>query len=345
MDCFVGLDVSQESTSICIVDADGSRVWEGKTRSDPESIAGALASRVPRSAPVGLETGPLSTWLWHGLRARGVSVVCLHARQAAAALKMQANKTDMNDAYGLAQITRTGWFRPVAVKSLERHRIRTLLSARAKLVSTRTALNNQIRGLLKTFGVVLGSGKGGSFERNVRAQLPEDGAVTAAVESLLAVWCEVGRQKTALEKRLRHFAARDRACRLMMTAPGVGPITAATFVSTVDDPGRFARSKDVGAYLGLTPKRYQSGEIDRAGRISKCGDRMLRTYLFEAASVILHRSRSTFPLREWALRLVRRVGLRKAKVALARRLAVILHRMWVSQAPFCFFPASTPEPA
>lgn len=139
MSHYVGLDVSLEETAICIIDQEGSKVWQGKTSSSPKSIAKVIKSKAPNAVKIGFETGPLSTWHWHELKDMCLPVVCLDARHAKAALSMQVNKTDANDAYGLAQIVRTGWYREVEVKSMDAHLIRTLVIARSKLVETRTS--------------------------------------------------------------------------------------------------------------------------------------------------------------------------------------------------------------
>lgn len=337
---YVGLDVSQKETEICVIDGDGRRTWRGKCRSEPESIAATLVKHAPMAAKVGMETGPLSIWLWHGLRALGVPVDCIHARHVAAALSLQVNKTDTNDAHGIAQVVRSGWYREVGVKSLESCRIRALLSARSQLVSMRTTLYNQIRGLLKTFGVVLSPGKGGTFEAAVVTRCPDDPLIRDAIGALLAAWRVAGERKRALELQLVRLARGNPTCRRMATVPGVGAITALTFVTTIDDPGRFARSTDVGAFLGLTPKRYQSGEVDIAGRISKAGDRSARSLLFEAANALMTRVRKESTLRQWGLQLGARVGARKAKVAVARKLAIVLHRIWLDGTEFEPVPAA-----
>ncbi len=331
---YVGLDVSQQTTYVCVIGEDGRRQWQGKCASTPETIGTLIRERAPRAVQVALETGPLSTWLWHGLHDAGFPVVCLHARQAAAALSLQINKTDTNDAAGLAQIVRTGWYRPVAVKSLNSHRVQALLAARRNLVNMRTATSNQIRGLLKTFGVVLGPSKGATFATAVRTRTPEDPMVREAIGALLTVWQSLSTEKAKLERTLRRLAGASDVCRRLSTIPGVGAITSLCFIATIDQPQRFRRATDVGAYLGLTPTRYQSGQVDRAGSISKSGDRLLRGYLFEAANVILTRSRSQCAVRSWGLRVTRRSGPRKAKVAVARKLAIIMLRIWLDDSSF-----------
>jgi transposase len=340
MEQYVGLDVAQAETAVCVIDAHGKRQWQGSCRSTPQAITSVLKRKAPHSHKVAMETGPLAVWLWHSLRSAGVPVVCLHARHAKAALSVQMNKTDANDAFGLAQIVRAGWYREVEVKSIESHKLRLLLAARAKMVSMRTMLYGQIRGLLKTFGVVLPAGKGSSFERLVLRGVPADGTVTMVVKSLLATWNQLMTEVRKLDRLIIKVAAVSPICRRLMTVPGVGPTTAVAYLATIDQPKRFARSRNVGPYLGLTPRRYQSGEVDYAGRISKCGDRILRSLLFEAAGVLLFRNKRTSPLKEWGLRLARRVGSAKARVAVARKLAVVLHRLWVDETEYRYSVAS-----
>lgn len=334
MEQYVGLDVSQKETAICVIDGAGARLWEGSCRSTPTAIVGVLKKRAPTATRVGMETGPLAVWHWHALKQLGVPVVCLHARQAKAALSLQANKTDRNDAHGLAQIVRSGWYRAVQMKSFASHELRVMLQARQRLVGMRTTLYNQVRGLLKTFGVVLPSGRGSVFLDLVRARAASLPTLQLALEALLGAWREVHIQIKTLDRAL-HRAARDREiCRRWMRMPGVGPLTAVAFHTAIDAPGRFRRSKDVGPYLGLTPTRYQSGQVDHAGRISKCGDRLTRSLLFEAAGVLLSRSRAPSALKDWGHAIARRAGYSKARVAVARKLGIIMHRLWIDGTEF-----------
>ncbi len=334
MEQYVGLDVSQKETAICVIDGAGAKLWEGVSRSTPDAIAGVLKKRAPMATRVGMETGPLAVWHWHALKHLGVPVVCLHARQAKAALSLQANKTDRNDAHGLAQIVRTGWYRAVEMKSLQSHELRVLLQARQRLVGMRTTLYNQMRGLLKTFGIVLPSGKGSTFLDLVRSRTAQLPALELALEALLAAWREVHKQIASLDRALRRAAKDREICRRWMRMPGIGPLTAVAFHTAIDAPARFRRSKDVGPYLGLTPTRYQSGEIDHVGRISKCGDRLTRSLLFEAAGVLLSRSRAPSALKDWGHAIARRAGYSKARVAVARKLGIIMHLLWIDGTEF-----------
>ena len=328
MTTFAGLDVSQARTTICIVDERGCVTWRGSCATAPGAIAQTLSTRACSLERVGLESGPLAPWLVPELRALELPVVCLDARHAQAALSVQINKSDTNDADGLAQIVRTGWYREVEVKSVESRLVRATLGARKQLVGMRTEMINQIRGLMKIFGLILPKDGGARFEATTRARIAAHAELGLVIEPLLAAWRALDDQIAALEGQLVRRARRHEVCHRLMTVPGVGPLTALAFVTTVDDPKRFRRSSSVGAYLGLTPRRHQSGERDVSGRISKCGDRLTRSYLFEAANVVLTRVERWSSLKAWAIRLAKRSGAKKAKVALARKLATLLHRLW-----------------
>lgn len=328
MELYVGLDVSLKETSICVVDGDGKIQCEGTVISEPETIAEFVKTKAPHAKRIGLETGPTSTWLWHELRALGLPVICIDARHAKAALSMQINKSDRNDAVGLARIMQCGWYKEVLVKRLSCHEVRAALNSRALLVKIKRDLENQIRGLLKNQGLVIGKARGNVFRHRVEELLARHGLLRKAVRSLLEVREMVMREITDLHKKLLGLARDDEDSRRSMTVPGIGPITALAFRTAIDEPIRFRRSRSVGAYVGLTPRRYASGEVDWSGRISKCGDTMLRSYLFEAAGVLLTRVPQWCKLKAWGHRLWKRIGFKKAKVAVARKLAVILHRMW-----------------
>jgi len=334
MELYVGMDVSLKETSICVVDGSGEIVSEGTVISEPSAIAAFIEARAVSALRIGLETGPTTTWLWHELRALGLPVICIDARHAKAALSMQINKSDRNDAAGLARIMQCGWYKEVQVKSVSCHEIRAVLNSRAQLVKIKRDLENQIRGLLKNLGLVIGKAGGTVFTRRVEELLGRHGLLWEAVRPLLAVREIVRRELTALYRKLLDLARDDEDSRRSMTVPGIGPITALAFYAAVDDPIRFRRSRSVGAYFGLTPRRFASGEVDWSGRISKCGDAMVRSYLFEAAGVLLTRVAHWCKLKAWGHRLWERIGFKKAKIAVARKLAVILHRMWRDRTDF-----------
>ncbi|MBT3767227.1 MAG: IS110 family transposase [Rhodospirillales bacterium] len=334
MELYVGMDVSLKDTSICVVDDDGEIQCEGTVISEPEAITEFIRTHAPHAKRIGLETGPTTTWLWHEIRVLGLPVICIDARHAKAALSMQINKSDRNDAVGLARIMQCGWYKEVQVKRLSCHEIRAVLGSRAQLVKIKRDLENQIRGLMKNQGLMIGKAGGNVFRRRAEELLGPHGLLCDAVRPLLEVREKVSREIAALYRKLMGLARIDADIRRSMTVPGIGPITALAFHSAIDEPIRFRRSRSVGAYVGLTPRRYASGEIDWSGRISKCGDRMLRTYLFEAAGVLLTRVPQWCKLKAWGHRLWKRIGFKKAKVAVARKLAVILHRMWRDETNF-----------
>ena len=334
MQRYVGLDVSLKQTSICVVNQAGSIVQEGVVVSDPEAIAAFVRSKAPGTVRIGLETGPTTTWLWTELKRLGLPVICIDARHAKAVLKMQINKSDRNDAAGIARIMHTGWFKEVRVKDLDSHSVKALLASRALLVKIKRDLENQVRGLLKNLGLVIGRAKFNVFAVRAEELIEDRPKLVAAVRPLLEARKAIEQQIDNLDCKVLKLARHDVEVRRFMTVPGVGPITALCFKATIDDPTRFSRSRSVGAYIGLTPRRHTSGEIDWSGRISKCGDAMLRMYLFEAAGVLLTRVPKWSALKAWGTRLAKRNGLRKAKVAVARKLAVILHRMWVDGTKF-----------
>jgi transposase len=328
MGTFVGLDVSLKATSICVLDEAGTRVFEGKAATDPATLARLIRKRAPEVVRVGLESGPTSAWLFHALTAAGVPAVCLDARHAQAALSVRPNKSDPSDARGLAEMVRMGWFREVKVKSVTSHERKALLISRHQFVEMRVRTDNQLRGILKTFGLIIGTCGRGHIGRRARELVVDRPELHGLVNAMLAVRETVVGQIAELDRTIRRLAKDDDTIRRMMTVPGVGPVVALAFQSVVDDPGRFARATDVGAYLGLTPKRYQSGELDLAGRISKCGDAFVRGCLYEAAGVLLTKVQRWSPLKAWGTRLMKRVGAKKAKVALARKLAIVLFRIW-----------------
>lgn len=337
MGVFAALDVSQDQTAICVVGQDGAIMGEVKVATCPDAISDWLSSWSGDLERVGMETGPLAVWLWNALTARGLPIVCLDARHANGVLKMMPNKTDRHDARGLAQIVRTGWFKAVRIKSHGAYVARAMLTARDTLVGMRVRLENEIRGLLKTFGIMFGKRVGG-FKRRAEEIVAKELAIAPELvpifEALIRARRDILERIAALDSRIRASAKRHATVRLLMTAPGIGPITAMAVVAAFDDAARFRRSSSAGAYLGLTPRRYESGEISRNGRVSKRGDGFTRKCLFEAANAIFCRNLGGPRLRSWAKAIAERTGPRKAKVALARKLAVTLHAMWRTNTPF-----------
>jgi transposase len=336
MQTYVGLDVSLKQTAVCVVDATGKIKREGMVASDPDALADFVKRHAPHVMRIGLETGATSTWLWTELKERGLPVICIDARHAKAALKMQINKSDRNDAVGIARIMQCGWYKEVRVKDLDSHAVRALLASRALLVELKRDLENQIRGLLKNFGLVIGRAKLNTFTVRANELIDRKPELAVAVEPLLKAREAIAHQIEKLDRKVLHMARNEPQVRRFMTVPGVGPITALCYMATIDDPARFSKSRSVGAYVGLTTRRYASGETDHSGRISKCGDEMLRSYLYEAANVLLTRVTKWSALKAWGMRIAKRRSLSKAKVAVARKLAVILHRMWVDGTEFCW---------
>ena len=327
METFVGLDVSLKETSVCVLNQVGTVIFEGKVVSEPKAITRLIRKHATNVARVGLESGPTSVWLSHALLAEGLPLACLDARHAEAVLSVRPNKSDRSDARGLAEMVRVGWFKMVQLKSLTSHERKALLIARHQLVEMRVRIDNQLRGILKTFGLVIGKCGHGQIGRRAQELAEGHPGIDCVVASMVAVRDNLLKQVAVFDRAIRRLAKTDDTARRLMTVPGVGPVVALAYMAVIDDPGRFGRARDVGSYLGLTPQRYQSGEVDLTGRISKCGDGFARTCLYEAAGVLLTRVRRWSPLKAWGVRLMKRVGAKKAKVAVARKLAVILHHI------------------
>jgi transposase len=325
---YVGLDVSLKETSIAVIDDADKIVWRGTVASTPEMIAEALRKHAPRALRIGLEAGQLASWLYHGLTAKSLPVICIDARHARAALSLKVNKTDANDAMGLAQIMRVGWYRKVEVKGHGSQALRALLVARAQLVSQITTLKNCVRGILKVFGRVLPKKLRAQFIARARVAIGGDAMLAATLEPMLRTLTATMEQLHIYDRAVLQHARGDETVRHLMSAPGVGPTVAMGYMTCIETPARFTSSSAVGAYLGMTPRRYQSGEVDLAGRVSRRGDNMVRGLLFEAAKVVLSRSAKPSDLQAWGRSLARRIGSKKATMAVARKLAVILHRMW-----------------
>ena len=335
MDCYAGLDVSLRSVAICVIDKEGRTVRERTVACEIDEIAAYLKSLPAPVTRVGFEAGAMSQHLYFGLKAAGFDVVCMEARQVNAALSAMRNKTDRTDARGIAQVLRAGWFSPVHMKSREAHAIRALLSSRKALQRKCIDLANEIRGLFRIFGHRLPARvEQGPFDARVRPLIEADPVLSHALLPLLDARVALYDAYLELDRRVKQAARRDPVCLRFMAIPGVGPIAALTFRAAVDDPRRFTRSRTVAAHFGLTPRRYQSGEMDNPGRISKAGDGDVRAALYAAANAMLMRSIGRSEIKSWGLRLIRRRGRRRAVVAVARKLAVVMHRMWADGTEF-----------
>jgi len=335
LEYFVGLDVSLRSCAVCIVDTKGKVLFERELPCAIKDIVACLSDFTHPIERIGFEAGTMSQYLYFGLEAAGFDVVCMEARQVNAALSAMRNKTDKNDARGIAQVLRTGWFSPVHMKSREAHGLRAILSTRKALLKKTMDLANEVRGLLKIFGIRLpATVQHGSFDDVVRPMILIDDVLAHAMVPLLDARVVLYQHFLELDRRVKRAASQDEVCMRLMTIPGIGPITALTFKGAVDDPARFKRSRTVGAHFGLTPRRYQSGEHDNPGRISKAGDRDVRSALYSAANALLMRTVAGSQIKTWGMRLLRTKGRRRAVVAVARKLAVLMHRMWVDGTEF-----------
>jgi len=332
---FVGLDVSVKETTICVLDEQGRVTHRAVVDSDPMVISQHLVGLGHAYGRVGLEAGPLSPWLYGGLVDAGLPAICVETRHMHAALSARINKTDRNDAFGIAQMMRVGLFKPVHVKTPASQQRRLLLTSRRLLQRKVYDIENDLRGQLRNFGLKVGIVGSVGFDARVRELVSELGFVAAVVAPLLEARSALRTQLAKLHKMLLDVVRDDPVCRRLMTAPGVGPIVALTYRTCVDNPARFGRSKCVGAHYGLTPRVYQSGETSRTGRTSKCGDAMLRATLYEAALVLLTGPcRRWSALKAWGVAVVRRRGMQRAIVAVARKLAIVLHRMWRDETDF-----------
>src|ERR671932_345048 len=336
MEHYAGIDVSLERSSVCVVDATGRIVREAKVASEPDALVRFFRELGLPLARVGLEAGPLSQWLHAGLTGAGLEAVLLETRHVKAALSAMIVKTDRKDARGIAQLLRPGWYRPVHRKSPPAQEVRALLVGRKLLQAKLLDVELGIRGLLRGFGLKLGEVSKGRFAARVRELATGQPMLERVVEPMLRARDALRSEYLTLHRVVLAIVREDAVCRRLMSVPGVGALVAVTFVSAVDDPARFRRSRSVGAHFGLTPKRYQSGETDVTGGISKAGDAMVRSSLYEGANVMLTRSGKFSTLKRWALEVAKRRGMRRAKVALARKLATVLHRLWVDGSEFRF---------
>src|SRR5918997_1012232 len=287
---YAGIDVALEQSSVCVVDATGRIVREAKVASEPEALITVLRGLTLPLVRIGLEAGPLSQWLQAALVKAGFEAVLLETRHVKAALSAMVVKTDRKDARGIAQLLRMGWFRPVHRKSPPAQEVRALLVGRKLLQGKLVDVELSIRGILRGFGLNLGEASKGRFAARVRELVAGQPTLERVAEPMLRARDALRSEYLALHRAVLAIVREDAVCRRLMTVPGVGPLVAVTFTSAIDDPARFRRSRDVGAHFGLTPKRYQSGETDVTGGISKAGDAAVRATLHEAANVMLTRA-------------------------------------------------------
>jgi transposase len=335
MNHYAGIDVSLESSTICVVDGAGKILRETKVASEPEALIAWFRSLGLALDRIGLEAGPLSQWLYAALREAKFAVELLETRHVRDAFKSMPVKSDRNDARGIAQLMRLGWFRPVHCKSIEAQETRAVLTARKLLQSKLRDIENSLRGVLRGFGLKVGETTERTFAGRIKELVAGHPGLEIVAQALLEAHAVLQREFGGLDKRTQKLARLHPQAKLLMTTPAVGPIVALTYASAIDDPARFRSSKATGAHFGLTPKKYQSGQTDYTGRISKIGDASVREALYQAAHVMLTKPvKNCSALKSWAMRIKNRAGMRKAKVALARKLAVILHRMLADAKPF-----------
>lgn len=335
MNHYAGIDVSLEASHVCVIDGSGKIVREGKVASEPEALLAWFGSVGLELTRIGLEAGPLSQWLYAAMRDAGLAVELLETRHVRNAFKIMPVKTDRKDAHGIAELMRLDWFRPVHCKSQEAQETRAMLTARKLTQKALHEVEMSLRGILRGFGLKIGKVTPTQFEARVKELVAGQPSLEMIATSMLAVRATLRREFSSFEKRARAMARGDTRAQLLMSVPGVGTIVALTYAAAIDDPARFKSSKTVGAHFGLTPRRYQSGQTDRVGRISKIGDASVRSMLHESAHIILTKPiKGCSALKSWAMRIAKRAGMQKAKVALARKLAVIMHRMLVNGTTF-----------
>lgn len=336
MSYYVGLDVSLKSIFVCIVDEKGKVIRESELVTNPDAVAGFLYGTGLEISKVGLESGSLTHWLTKGLRSSGFDVAPIESRKMAAILATVVNKTDENDARGIAEAIRTGHYQECIHRSDEAMEIRTTLHSRASLVRERTHLVSSLKGHLKVYGITLGKGRTKEFASGVEKAIKDRSPhVKTAISALLNCLEVLDLEISRLDKVVKELGKKDEGVKLLKTIDGVGDITALSFKAEIDDPNRFDNSRDVGCYLGLTPRQYSSGEVNRQGRISKQGSKEVRYLLVEAANVLLTRSKKWSPLKVFGMKLMKKKGKKKAEVAVARKLAVMMHSMLVSGKEFC----------
>jgi transposase len=335
MDHCAGIDVSLKCSSVCVVGSNGKIVREAKVASEPGALIGWFGSLGFGLARIGLEAGPLSQWLYAAMKQAGLAVELLETRHVSDAFKAMPVKSDRNDARNIAQLMRLGWFRPVHCKSMDAQEVRAMLTTRKLVQSKLLDVENSLRGILRGFGLKVGKTTRTSFADRIEELVQGHPNLQEIGKALLRARAVLLAEFNGFEKRVRTMSRLHERARLLMSTPAVGPIVSLTFACAIDDPSRFTSSKQAGPHFGLTPKKYQSGETDYSGRISKLGDASMREALYEAAHIMLTKPiKGCSQLKGWAMRIARRAGMNKAKVALARKLAVIMLRMLKDNTPF-----------
>jgi transposase len=337
MKYYAGLDVAMKETFICILDEEGKRIYESTVSTDPQPIYEELIKGGVELEKVGLETGSLSNYLTKGLQDLGVKAICIDARKMAAILSVTVNKTDKNDARGIADAMRCNHYRVVNVRENNDDSLGILLKSRATLVEGRGKLKNTVRGHLKAYGIRLGDVSNKKFPEVARkASSDISREANLGIEGLLKSYEGLVNEIEKLEKTLNEICKQDEEVKRFMEIPGVGMIIAMTYKADMGDPTRFEKSETVGAYYGMTPRQYSSGESLRLGGISRCGSKEVRYLLTEAAIILLTRCKSWCSLKAWGLKLMKKKGLKKAALAVGRKLSVIMHRMLITGESFRF---------
>jgi transposase len=325
---YAGLDVSQETTKICVVDAKGAVQLETETATSPDAIAGTLKPYRRQLRCVGQESGNMTPWLEQALIKARFPMVALDPARAHATLNRRLNKTDTNDAHGLALLLASGLYSRAYTKRSEAVRIRALLVLRESIVRKGVDLASMIR--MTEQRLV------SDRQKQPRRASSNDGqqALGAALAIVKARTATLQDDRNRLDRIVTKLAKENDICQRLMTIPGVGPITALTFIAAVDDPKRFSSSRDVGAYFGLTPRTFQSGNSSRSGGISHRGDHSVRKALYAAAFSLVFRFKADCALGRWGRRIARIKGTRLACTAVARKLAVLMHHLWITGEEF-----------
>lgn len=337
MKYYTGLDVSLKTTAICIVNEEGKTIFEETVATDPSTIATVIAETNLAIERIAIESGSISHWLGQELGKRGLPIICIDAYKMSKVLSIKINKTDKNDARLIAEALRCNFYSQVQPKTQVNAELQVLLNSRRTLKNIATQLKNTIRGHLKLFGIFLGPLGALKFAEKVRIAVQDKQEnVKIALHGLLGTYLSTIQEVRILDDKIETIARDDEDVKLLKTIPGVGTLTALTFKVYVGDPNRFKTSKAVGAYFGMTPKQYSSGETQRQGKISKRGESEMRFLLHEAASVMLYRTKSWSKHKAWAQKLKKKKGHKKTMMALGRKLSTTMHKMLKTRKSFEF---------